>query len=266
MEKLMKLVILPCLVLVFVSCAYRKLLKSEDCKVKYDAGMKYFEAGKCNKAYPLLEGCIPYFRGGEEFANIIFALAECDIQEGNYDAARERYKYLSTLYSGTPIEEKALYKYAVTSYMLAGPHDLDSKSIVEAASVLDVFLSRFPKSKYADTIRTYKEELQKSLYLKEFEIAKLYFDIEDYKAAKTSFMNLIEDYSHADISEEVYYYLLKSAYMFAYNSSPQKQRERYQDFINLYDTYVRNIKKESFRKELRDMYDRANNFLRGASP
>lgn len=249
------------LLIITSGCHYNKLLKSDDCSRKYEEGLRYARRGKCTRAYPLLESCIPYYRGRDEYARIILALAECDIEEGDYETAKERYKFLATLYAGTSIEEEALYKYAYTSYLTSGPYDLDSRSIIEAISVLNMFLARFPTSQYADTIKNLLALLNTDLFKKEYEIALLYYKIEDYLAAKTSFSNLLEKYPVLASRPEVYYYLLKSSYLYALNSIPSKQHARYSEFIDLCNRYLYYLEKTRYFQEIETMKKEAEKAL-----
>ncbi len=239
-----------------VSCGeYQKIMKSEDYKMKFEAGMKYYSQGKCDKAYQLLEDCIPYYRGKEEYREIIFALADCDMRDGNYETARERYKYLSSLYAGTTVEEKALFYTVVCDYLLSNDYDLDSKNSIEAMSSASIFMIKFPNSPYADSVKKIRNKLFDRKFRKEAEIAYLYYNMEDYKASKASFMNLLEKYQNTYFGESEYFYLLSSAFLLAKNSSVEKQYERYREFLDLFSLYHNFIKNKEYRSQLKEYYN-----------
>lgn len=244
------------LIAICFSCKYQKLLKSTNYEEKYAKGIEYYKKGNCSKAYPLLEDCIPYFRGRDEMKEIIFMLGECDMSDGNYETAKERFKYLSNLFRGTETEEKALFYYVINSYLLSSDYDLDNKGAIETISSANVFLARFPQSQFVDSVRTIKRKMETNLFTKELDIAFLYFTIEDYKAARYAFEYLFERYPGIECSK-CYWAFLKSAYLLAKNSSIQKRRERYNDFIQLYKTYYNKVSDPNQIDELKKYFNLA---------
>lgn len=72
-------------------------------------------------------------------------------------------------------------------------------------------------------------ELQQRLYDKSMENAKLYYDIGYYNSAIVALRNAIELYPETNHRELLSYLIVRSHYLYAKNSIPEKQRQRYMD-------------------------------------
>jgi outer membrane protein assembly factor BamD len=85
--------------------------------------------------------------------------------------------------------------------------------------------------------------------------SKLYYDVEDYKAAIVSFKNLIKDYPESKYNEEAHFLVLKSQYLLAINSIDKKKKQRLLDtektYLKFIDTYTKSI----YLKEAEGIYN-----------
>ena len=83
---------------------------------------------------------------------------------------------------------------AYCSY-LESPHDsLDQSSTNDAIKELQFYANIYPKSDSVPICNKLIDELRFKLEKKEFEISKLYFKTQEYRAAVVSFKNTIKDY------------------------------------------------------------------------
>ncbi len=85
-----------CLFLVLLggfSCSkFRKIEKSQDWRVKYDAGLNYYAKKEYYKASVLFEQIIPIVRGLPEGEKVQFYLAYCQFYDELYLLSSEQFK------------------------------------------------------------------------------------------------------------------------------------------------------------------------------
>ena len=98
------------------------------------------------------------------------------------------------------------------------------------------------------------EDLGERLDRKAYENAKLYYKMEDYKAARVAFKNVLKDDADNIYREEILYYSAMSSYKYAEMSVKNKQKERYMVFLDDYLNFVGEYPESSHRKELDSLY------------
>ena len=76
----------------------------------------------------------------------------------------------------------------------------------------------------------------KKLEEKEYDICRLYFKMEEYQAAITSYEAYLKDYPNTKYREEILNNMVINYYRYAENSVRAKQRERYELALEKYNT------------------------------
>ena len=94
-----------------------------------------------------------------------------------------------------------------------------------------------------------------------YEAAKLYYNMEDYKAARVAFRNTLKDNADNIYREDILYYIAKSSYKYAQLSVASKQKERYMTFIDDYLNFIGEIQESPYTKELKTLYAKAQRAL-----
>ena len=85
--------------------------------------------------------------------------------------------------------------------------------------------------------------------------------MEDYKASRVAFRNILKENSENVYREEILYYIAKSSYKYAQLSVASKQKERYMTFIDDYLNFIGEIPVSPYTKELKVLYARAHKAL-----
>ena len=93
-------------------------------------------------------------------------------------------------------------------------------------------------------------ELQEKLEKKDFEIAKQYYTIRDYKAAIKANENFISTYPGTKFREEALYTKFISSYEIAVNSISNKKQERFKELVQQYNTIIRYYPESLFLEDL----------------
>ena len=230
------LLITMCL-LVFVSCSkYTKLLKGTDNEAKYQAALEYYEKKNYDRALQLFDVMQSYFRTKPEGETIAYLTAECYYHKEDYVIASSYYKRFVTRYPLSKNTEEALYKSALCYYIISPKMTLDQSDSYTAIKEFQNFIDVFPSSPRVaeanariDTLRTKIEE-------KEYDICRLYFKMEEYQAAITSYEAFLKDHPATPYREEILNNMVINYYRYAENSVKSKQRERYELAIEKYNT------------------------------
>ena len=98
------------------------------------------------------------------------------------------------------------------------------------------------------------ESLGNLLDRKAYENAKLYYKMEDYKAARVAFKNVLKEDADNIYREDILYYSAMSSYKFAELSVQSKQKERFLVFQDDYLNFIGEYPDSKYRKELDSLY------------
>ncbi len=228
---------------------FRKVEKNPDWRVKYEAATKYYEKKEYYKASVLFDQIMPIVRGLPEGEKVQFYLAYCQYYDGLYILAAEQFKTFYTTYGRSAFVEEARFMYAYSLDGNSPDSNLDQSSSIEAMNAMQVFVNRYPNSKFREQAFQIIETTQIKLEKKGFDNAKQYHRMRQYKAAIVALTNFRTNFPDSKYQEEAYTLQLESQYQLAVQSFSNKQRERYQDVV---DTYKEFIDKFPNSKLLRD--------------
>ena len=229
---LMTLCLLAC-----VSCSkYSKLLKGTDNEAKYQAALEYFEKKNYDRALQLFDVMQSYYRNKPEAENIAYLTAECYYNKKEYIVASSYYKRYVARYPFAEHAEEALFKSAECYYIISPKITLDQDDTYTAIKEFQNFIDVYPSSpKVADAngkIDTLRTKLEEKDYL----ICQLYFKMEEYQAAITSYEAFLKDHPQTPHREEILNNMVINYYRYAENSVKAKQRERYELALEKYNT------------------------------
>ena len=139
--------------------------------------------------------------------------------------------------------------------MMSPAFSLDQEETNNAIEKLQIFMNNYPKSKYTDECNQLINELQNKIEKKEFEVAKQYYTIYDYRAAIKSLDNFIVEFVGSKFREEALYYKFLASYEIAINSIESKKIQRLTDLKQLHDNIVRYYPETLFEEDLSKKMD-----------
>jgi outer membrane protein assembly factor BamD len=265
MRKIRVAICLVITLLVAASCSkFRKIEKSTDWRVKYEAALNYFSKEKYYKASVLLEQIVPIVRGLPEGEKVQFTLAYCQYHMKFYMLASEQFKVFYETYGRSPQVEEARYMYSYSLYASSPRSNLDQTSSIDAMASMQEFLNRYPNSTFKDRAIEVIFATQDKLEKKGFDNAYQYYKMRSYKAAIVSLKNFINNFPDSERIEESYYLVIQSEYKWAEKSIRSKQLERYKELIEYYKEFLDKYPKSGFLKEAEKLYadslDKVNKF------
>ncbi len=241
--------------LVSTSCSnYQRLLKSTDYNLKYTEGIKYYEKEDYYRAKTLFEELIPILRGTIKSEKIYYYYAYCNFNLGDQVLAGYYFKNFARTYPNSKHIEEAEYMSAYCQFLNSPEPELDQTYTHKALQEFQYFINKYPNSKYIPDCNKYVDRLRKKLEDKAFISSKLYYNLGDYKAAVVVLDNTLNDFPDTDYREELLYLSVKANYKLAEGSVYRKQKERYQNTIDAYYTFVDEYPESEYTKDVKKMY------------
>lgn len=225
--------------LLFGACSnkYQKTLKSTDNRAKLEMADYYFKKKDFIRAISLYEQIEDAFYGTPTAEHILFNSAACSFGLKQYAVAGFQYKTYFENNATNEKAEEALYMNAYCAFLESQEPELDQTDTYKAIETFKIFINIFPESKYVPECNTFLDQLRSKLSYKAYRNAKLYFDMGEYKSSIVALENLVKEFPEIPQKEEVDYLIIKSHYLLAVNSIPEKQKERFENTMKAFENF-----------------------------
>lgn len=248
------------LLLIIAGCSkFRKIEKSEDWRVKYEAGLNYYSQKDYYRASILFESILPIVRGLPEGEKVEFYLAYCQYNEKSYLLSSDQFKTFYETYGRSSYAEEANFMYAYSLYMSSPDYNKDQHSSIDAMNAMQVFLNRYPGSQFMNQAIEVINICQEKLERKGFENARHYIKLRMFKAAVIAFDDFKKNYPDSKLLEEAAYLKVLAEFEYAKVSIPSKQLERYVLTLEYYQELLDNFPNSAFLKDAQRFYVESQN-------
>ena len=256
------IVALLAVALVQFSCAsyFDTIMKSHDVDVKYKAAHTYFNEGKYKKAADVFDNLNLLVQGLPMEDTVSYYHGLSNYRYGDFETAEAALAKYIEVYPRSAFVEEAKYLRIDCLYKGTHRYELDQTPTRKAMTVISEFMYENPGSTYYPVCQEMMKDLMERLERKSFESAKLYYTMEDYKAARYALKNVLKDNSDNQYREDILYYVAMAAYKYAYNSIEEKQKERYLDFMDDYYNFVSEYPESKYRKELDNLFSKVEQY------
>lgn len=253
------------LILAFIvtSCGeYEKLLKSTDYELKKEKVFDYYDDGKYTRSIELLSQILPRFRATDQAEQLNWINSQAHYRIRDYMMAGQYYQEFADTYPGSNNAEEAAYLAAMCEYYQSPRPELDQANTRKAIESFTIFMQRYPTSTRTDDCKARILELEEKLVEKSYLSARLYYDLKEYRAATVSLANSLKEYPDTKYREELMFLKLDALYLFAVNSIPEKQVERYQTTLDEYYSFIEEFPQSGFSKEVSRIFESTARFLK----
>ena len=250
-----------------LSCSkkFNQLQKKGTVDEKYKAAIDYYQKADYYKAGVLLEEITPLLTRDSTSQRAQFYNAYCNYYQSNFQMSSYLFKTFYSTYNNSEFAEEAYYMYAYSMFKDAPPHNLDQTNTLTAIDALQTFINTYPDSKYAKKCSQDLNDLRFRLELKAYEKAKLYFKTREpsflgrsnYKATVVSVENFRKDFPDSKFNEELSYLQILAQQELSDVSYFIKQRERYNEAINLHEKFIDKYPNSKYLKELDKIYEKS---------
>lgn len=222
------------------SCSdYQKLLKSDDAAKKYAAADSLYKQKKFTKSLRLMEQIVPAYRGKPQAEPLMFRYANTFYNLGDFYLAGYQFERFEASYPKSDSVEVAAYKSAKSYYELSPKYSLDQKDTHTALERLQSYINKYPNSEFREETNALVLELRRKLERKDYEVAKQYLRISDFKAAIDAYDNFISDHPGSKYRKNAFYERINAAYLLAINSVPTKVEGRLKMAQKYYNNFLK---------------------------
>ncbi len=238
------------------SCAsqYDKLLKSTDYELKYLKAKEYYDLKKYARSATLLDQVMLYFRGTPKEDSVLILLAKSYFYDGDIYSAAEYFNQFRQTFPRSPFAEEASMLRLVCLYEQTWRYELDQRPSYATLAAIQEFRYTYPHSEFLEKTKKMEADLNQRLEQKEFEAAKLYYTMEDYRAATTALKTALKNRPETMYREEILYLLVASTYQYAEHSIFTRQKDRFQAMIDEYYNFVSEFPDSKHRPAVNKMY------------
>ncbi len=263
MMKFKILIIAAAAIAALSSCKtqYEMLLNSNDADLKYEAAFNYYNEGKFSKAGSLFESLSMLTNGTERDDTVRFYWGLSNYKFKDYYTAETNFENFIESYPRSPFASEARFLRLDCLFRSTLRYELDQTPTYKAITEISEYMLEHPDTPHMQTCSDMLNELNDRLDKKAYEGARLYYKMEDYKASRVAFRNVLKDDADNIYREDILYYIAMSSYKFAQNSIPEKQKERYLTFVDDYYNFIGEIPESHYRRELDNVYRRAQKAL-----
>lgn len=217
-----------------------KAMKSADKDFILKVANEKFEKKKWTDALALYERLSNLVAGTDDAPNVIYNSAYANYYDKNYKLAGHQFKNFAVTHPQDSRAEEASYMSALCYYEGSMDYNLDQTSTELAINELQNFLNNYPNSERSKNINELIEELSYKLEFKAYENAKQYYKMAEYKAANTSFENVLDDFPGTKLRMKIYDYMLQSKYELAINSQYGLKKDRIESAL----AFTKQLEKE----------------------
>jgi outer membrane protein assembly factor BamD len=250
------------LIVSFGCNSYKKTLKTGNNDLKYETAIDLYESGDFNKALQFFDILRAVYRGTEKGEMLTYYSANSYFQTKSYTIAAYYYKQYVQMYPRGDKAEEAAFMSAYCNYLQSPRSTLDQTVTYIALDELQLFIDMFPESTKVEECNRLMDDLRAKLEMKSYNIGKLFYRMEDYQAAITSFEILLDEYPDTDYKEEILFYTTMAYYDYAERSIFSKRNERFEKTIEAYSNLLYLYPESEYLKDAKDANDEAKKELK----
>lgn len=225
---------------------FETIRTSGDPKLLYKKAMEYYQKEDYQRAQTLLELLVSSVRGTKEAEEVYFKYAYSYFYLENYVLASYYFNNFVNTFGGSALREEAEFMSAFSHYKLAPNFRLDQTYSQKAMDELEAFVNTHPESTRIKECNSLIDELRAKQERKNFEAAKLYYNLRYYQAAMQAYENVIKDFPETERAEEVRYLIMRSSYLLAQNSILEKREERYKQCLKFAEEFMERYPKSEY--------------------
>lgn len=233
---------------------YEQLLEGGDTQAKYAAAFDYFNKGKYSRAAQLFESLSLVSSNTPQDDTIQYYWALSNYNQKDYYTAEANFQQFISNFPASPFTESAEFLRIDCLYRSTLRYELDQGPTYTAITAISEYIISHPSSPNTAVCQKMLKELSDRLDRKAYENARLYYKMEDYKASRVAFRNILKDDSDNIYREDILYYTAMSSYHYARLSVQSKQKERYMVFVDDYLNFIGEYPESHYRKELDGLY------------
>ncbi|MEO5647854.1 MAG: outer membrane protein assembly factor BamD [Chitinophagaceae bacterium] len=249
--------------LFFMSCSnFSKVLKSKDFEYKLKKADEYFVTKKYRYAEQLYLELFPVYKGTEKYEDLYYKYAYTAYYQGNYMDAENLFKGFLEVFPNSSKAEEVSYMHAYCFYKQSPKVELEQTNTTKAIGMMQTFINNFPNSTRVNEATEIIDKSRAKLEVKDFNNAKLYYNLSQFRAAGIAFTNLLNSYPESTRGEEYKLMAIKSYYEFAKLSILDRQIERFEKVVIEYNDFLDRFPESKSIKEAESFSKSSQNYIK----
>lgn len=226
-----------------------KLLKNTDPAYKLRMAEQYFVKKKYSKAQIVYEDIMPYYKTGKEFEDIYYKYAYCAYYQADYMNAENLFKSFLEIFPNSTKAEEVDYMRAYSFYKQSPKPELDQTNTIKAMGMMQTFINTHPGSSRNKEANEIIDIARAKLEIKDYQSAKLYYDMGQFRAAGVSFTTLLNTYPESVRGDEYKLMIIKSYFQYAELSVEEKKIQRFEQVITACNEFADRFPDSKLKKE-----------------
>lgn len=278
MEMKRKVMLLFCSAILLASCSeYSYVLKTTDYEYKYEMAKACYAKGQYRRSAELLGGVLAVMKGTARAEESLYLLAMSEYGAGDYETAASYFKKYYQSYPKGQYVELAHFYAGKSLYRGLPDVRLDQSNAVLAMEEFQNFLEEYPYTTLRESAQEMIFALQDVMVQKEYNAAKLYYDLgsyvgnctfggSNYEACIVTSESALLDYPYASAErrEAFAILILRAKYHLARESVESKKIERYRDAVDEYYNFVNDYPESQYLKEAERMFAAADKVVKNS--
>ncbi len=242
-----------------------KILKNPDPAYKLRMAEQYYVNKKYSLAQQLYEDIMPYYKPNKEFEDIYYKYAYCAYNMGDYLNAENLFKSFLEIFPNSVKAEEVDYMRAYSYYKQSPKPELDQTNTIKAMGMMQTFINTHPGSPRNKEATEIIDISRGKLETKDFQSAKLYYDMGQFRAAGVAFTTLLQTYPESVKGDEYKLMIIKSYFRFAELSIEEKKIERYEQVITEYHEFTDRFPESNLKKEAEEFLNLSQTIIKKLS-
>lgn len=244
--------------MLLASCAKRELIRRGDSlDVAYDKATQLYEDEHYADAARAYESVLQMGMGTDYGRDAQYYLAQSYFLDERYLMAASEYERFIQQFPRSERREEVQFKEAYCYYQLSPRHKLDQTYTRRAIEKFRIFNSRYPDSDRSAEASEYISDLRSKLARKQYSAADLYMRMHEYEAAIIYYNLVIDNYPDTPWAEQAMAEQINAYNVYASRSVRERQRERYRQAVESYETYLQLFPQGEHRPQAENYVDRA---------
>lgn len=221
---------------------------------KYEMAYAMFKDGKYLQALTLFEQVLPKYKLTPKGEDIYYHYAYCHWKLKDYYLSGFYFKQFVKQYPNSKFAEECSFLAAMSLVRVSPEFSLDQTDTYIALDEIQIFIDEYPFSARIDTCNKIMDALRAKLELKQYNYAKLYYKMENYKASYTALHAALQQYPNTEYREEMLYMMLNSAHKLAENSVSYKKLDRYEETRKVYHKFAARYPESKYIKKAETIF------------
>ena len=247
------------IVVFFASCSnFEKTLKSHDVNYKFTKANEYYDKKEYLKANQLYERLVPVLRNTRNFEQLYYRWCFSFYYMKDYLSASYHFKNFIEYFPSSKDADECEFMHGLCLYKMSPKYSLDQTNTEKAMEALQSYVNTHPNSKRIAEANQQIDAARAKLEAKEADAAKLYFNINQFKASGIAFKSVLRNYPESNSSDYYQFMILKSNFNYAKASVIEKQEERFSNALNAYKELIESYPKSKYLREAEKIYSLAD--------